>query len=223
MARHPGDPRADANGDIPFDHDEYPRHVYTPPALPPQNGNVTDYVPFLGQNNHGIQNPRNPEHGYESAEVLPMYSDQVARDLYDDTDVTPRDLNPVKPIAVTVVDRPDLLRRIKVATNTYTITMPESGVLVPVLIAPADPLRRRLVISAYTQGYMPMVTTSRDGMPPTSFMLSPYAPVLETTTTDEVWMVLLLPPGSSPQQPGAFAAYASVWMESVQSNGDPLL
>lgn len=223
MTNHPGDPRANANGEIPFDPNENPGPHFRPPALPPQAGNADDFVPYRGQVNHGVANTRSAlEHGYSNSGDLPYLSDEIAQQSYTDQTQTPRDLVPVKPVPVTVIERPDLLRRIKVVTNTFVVTNPATGLPAPILVAPADPLRRRLCINGFSSDYLLMLSTTPDALTSTAYMLSPYQPSLETTTTDAVWLTFMPQPGGTPT-PDKIGAYVSAWMEAPQSNGDPLL
>lgn len=217
MGNHPGDPRSNVNGEIPFDPLEYPYSPHNPPALPPQAGNVNDYIPFLGQNNHGVRNARDPHTGFEVSDDKPYASDQAAQDHAQDQTVTPRDLIPVKPVPVTIVDRPDLLRRIN--TRTSSVRVKVGGV--PVLIAPADPFRTRLVINVLAfDNVMTYLTTDRDGIEPNSFPVSPYTGQLETTSTGAVYGFTRVVGDPPTEEHGTvFAA----WMETPQSNGDPLL
>lgn len=216
MGNHPGDPRSNANGEIPFDPLEYPYNPHQPPALPPQAGNVNDYQPFLGQNNHGVRNVRDPHDGYAVSDDKPYSSDQAAQEhAVDDTSF--RDLIPVKPVPVTIVDRPDLLRRIHARTSSTRIKVGGT----PVLIAPADPLRTRLVINVLAfDNVMTYLTTDRDGIEPTAFPVSPYSGQFETTSTSAVYGFTRIVSDPLTDEHGTvFAA----WMETPQSNGDPLL
>ncbi len=216
MGNHPGDPRSNANGEIPFDPLEYPYSPHTPAALPPQAGNVNDYQPFLGQNNHGVRNVRDPHDGYAVSDDKPYSSDQAAQEhAVDDTSF--RDLIPIKPVPVTIVDRPDLLRRIHARTSSIRIKAGGT----PVLIAPADPLRTRLVINVLAfDNVMTYLTTDRDGIEPTAFPVSPYSGQFETTSTSAVYGFSRIVSDPLTDEHGTvFAA----WMETPQSNGDPLL
>lgn len=216
MGNHPGDPRSNVNGEIPFDPLEYPYNPHQPPAEPPQAGNVNDYIPFLGQNNHGVRNVRDPHTGFEVSDDKPFSSDQAAQEhAVDDTSF--RDLIPVKPVPVTIVDRPDLLRRIHARTSSTRVKVGGT----PVLIAPADPLRTRLVINVVQfENVIAYLTTDRDGIEPTAFPTSPYSAQMETTTTDAVYGFTRALGDPPTQEQGTIYA---VWMETPQSNGDPLL
>lgn len=216
MGNHPGDPRSDANGEIPFNPLEYPYNPHTPPAPPPQAGNVNDYVPFLGQNNHGVRNIRDPHDGYAVSDDKPFSSDQAAQDHAVDN-TTFRDLIPVKPVPVTIVDRPDLLRRINTRTTSRRVMT--GGV--PVLIAPFDPFRTRLVINVMAfDNVLTYLTTDRDGIEPNSFPVSPYTGQLETTATSAVYGFTRVVGEAPAQEQGTIFA---AWMETPQTNGDPLL
>lgn len=216
MGNHPGDPRSDANGEIPFNPLEYPYNPHTPPALPPQAGNVNDYVPFLGQNNHGVRNIRDPKDGYAVSDDKPFSSDQAAQEHAVDN-TTFRDLIPVKPVPVTIVDRPDLLRRIKTRTNTTRIKVGAT----PVLIAPFDPFRTRLLINVVQfENVIAYLTTDPDGIDATGFPVSPYSAQVDTVTTSAVYGFTRSLDTPPTEERGTIFG---VWMETPQTNGDPLL
>src|SRR5690606_32190294 len=143
MTNHPGDPRSNVLGEQPFDHGGWPQHTVTPTVAPPPPGNARNYVPYRGAEQHGVPNQRDPRADIEK----PFASEQDALDRANDPTITPRDLVPVKPVPVTIVHRPDLLHRRRVHTATYLVRAGS-----PMLIAPADPLRTRLVITSAAAG-----------------------------------------------------------------------
>ncbi|MGY5106664.1 hypothetical protein, partial [Streptomyces sp. 900105245] len=125
-----------------------------------------------------------------------------------------RDLVPVKPVPVTIVHTPDLLKRRQVHMATYTV---KPGT--PVLLAPADPFRERLVLSTAPVGASADVRLYLTGdaysLEHSAFLL-PSAGALETEVTDAIYAMAV---GAG----NAEGARIGVWMETVQSNGDPLL
>lgn len=211
MSNHPGDPRADVLGEIPFDHDGWPRHTYTPPPPPPPAGNVNNYIPFRGHEQHGVPNQRDPRADIEAP--LAGEGEALRKSI---TPPTPRDLLPSKPIPVQLVDRPDLLFRRDIHTATYLVKS-----TAPTQLAPFDPFRKRLIITTAPAGSdtVRLYLASSPDMIESVGFLCPPGFTLDTTATDPVWMIAVLT-GDPGTQAGT---RCGVWIETVQSNGDPLL
>jgi len=213
MTNHPGDPRSNVLGEQPFDHGGWPQHTVTPTVAPPPPGNARNYVPYRGAEQHGVPNQRDPRADIEK----PFASEQDALDRANDPTITPRDLVPVKPVPVTIVHRPDLLHRRRVHTATYLVRAGS-----PMLIAPADPLRTRLVITSAAAGdddVRVYLAPSPDAIESVSFLL-PIGDGLTTDVTDAIYAVPVLASGDLAAQDGT---RIGVWIETTQSDGDPLL
>lgn len=211
MSRHPGDPKSDATGEQPFDMTEGIHH-YIPPAPPPPEPNALGYVPWRGAQQHGVAMTAPPEI------VRPFGSADDALDAYTDPTVTPRDLVPPIPVAVTVVDNPSLLSRRQVRCSSFTVAVGTTFTQ----IAFPEVLRRRLIVRVCgSAGGSGRARVGTDPYPTTTMTaLCPWVAgdsvvVLDTTAASAVYIAI-----DACSDP---TATISVTCEYAEYDGNPIL
>ncbi|ARK07711.1 hypothetical protein Toil_gp28 [Rhodococcus phage Toil] len=209
MPRHHGDPRSDALGEQPYDEREALGTGFSTPAQPPVQGNAGNFIPYRGQALHGVQLTRDSDDGY-----LPYAREQQAQDEYTDPTVTPRDIVPVPPVNVKIVDSVDLLYKRKARAASFEI----SDTLGFVNVAQANRTRKRIVINVTNATAGPLsayLGTSDDAQTFTAarFLVPANATleILDSETTENLWV----------DTTGVMTV--SVWQEYTESNGDKLL
>jgi hypothetical protein len=142
MTKHPGDPRADALGELPFDPNEYPGVYYTPPQDPPKTPNVLGGVPYRGAEQHGVafQEP------YE--DFLPYAGEEKAHKDYIDPNITPRDVADIDPIKVEIVSNPTLIEPRKLRCLSFSFPVVSATTPTFMQIVQPERFRKRCVIYA---------------------------------------------------------------------------
>lgn len=140
MPRHPGDPRSDAVGNIPFDPNEYPNRIVEPTPPPPNVG--TDYIPYRGQEFHGLSPTTIPE------DFSPLAGEQAAHNSAVSGQGVSAPL-PTNPVPVSIVENPDLTREIVDRYQSYQVSA-MVGQTIP--IAPYNQLREKLILVASSSG-----------------------------------------------------------------------
>lgn len=142
MTKHPGDPRADALGELPFDPHEYPAVYYSPPANPPKTPNVLGGVPYRGAEQHGVAY-QEPYKDY-----LPYAGEERAHKDYIDRTITPRDIQEIDPIKVEIVSNPTLIEPRKLRCSSYSLPVVSATTPSWVQIVQAERFRKRCVVYA---------------------------------------------------------------------------
>lgn len=115
MTKHPGDPRADVFGEIPFDPTEYPGRYFEPPKPPPVTPNRLGGVPYRGAEQHGV------EFQEPYTDFKPYAGEAKAHKDYIDPNITPRDVPDIDPIKVEIVSNPTLIEPRKLRCMSYSI------------------------------------------------------------------------------------------------------
>lgn len=140
MTKHPGDPRANALGELEFDPHEYPGVVYEPPKAPPETPNVLGGVPYRGAEQHGV------EFQEPYTDFLPYAGEEKAHKDYTDPNITPRDISTIDPVKVEIVSNPTLIEPRKLRCTSYSIA-PNTSPTWSQIVQP-ERLRKRCVVYA---------------------------------------------------------------------------
>lgn len=181
----------------------------TPPVT-----NVRGYIPYRGSEQHGVRfteesEGRTKRNGYEA--------EQKAYENYVDPTVTPRDIVPVQPIAVKVVEQLDLLKNKIARVNRYALDVNSGWVC----IASAVQSRTRLQVrvSRRTGGYTVMqLSPSAQPSELQSYECNSGSNevLIDTEMTGPLWARII---GTDATEPH----YISVWSEYGVHNGEKLL
>lgn len=172
MPNHPGDPRSDALGEIPFDPNEYPGPPPVPPKLPPPPPNAGGYTPYRGAEQHGVQFQYAPNDSYALA------GEDQAVERYTDADQRILDINPVPPIRVAIVEQPNLILPRRLTTQSYSLTPATSYTQVAAQMQLRKSVKVYVVDSAggSVSAYL---STSPDAIPGTSKFVATTGGALE--------------------------------------------
>lgn len=114
MTNHPGDPRSDALGKIPFDPNEYPNQHFVPTAVPPNVG--VDYIPHRGQSFHGVGPSTVPQ------EFSDLSLEQAAHDQAAAGGPEIKDPQALNPVPVTIIESPNLTQEVLDRFSSYRVS-----------------------------------------------------------------------------------------------------
>lgn len=141
MTKHPGDPRSDVFGEQQFDPNEYPGGYFTPPTDPPKVPNRDGYIPWRGQEQHGVDFQEAPQ------THMPFAGADNAHRAYID-DVTPRDISTIDPVKVEIVANPSLIEPRHIKFSSYNFPVVSATTPSWMSIVQAERFRKRCVIYA---------------------------------------------------------------------------
>lgn len=183
------------------------RETGNPPTL-----NQRGYIAWRGGEQHGVPFTKEMEGATRENHYA---GEQQAFETYIDPTITPRDLGPVRPLAVELVESPDLLYMRKARATTYAFEA--SDVLWhPVL--QEDRFRKRVLIRARTLGGFFIMAISPEQNPSdmTAFEVSSSGGVelMDSHYTGPLSVRVL---GGDGQ------LRISVWTEYVAFNGERLM
>lgn len=174
------------DGSVVFDKEENRNDVFSETVKP---RNTITHVPYRGNEQHGV------EFNTPAQDFTPYWSEQAAEDKYMSPEVTPRDVVPMKPVPVQIVNDPDLLNNRRIQFNSYTIPV-NSGVYIQV--ASADRMRSRLIVRAgginFAYGGIRVARTADAGDANSAMYVVPQqnsATIIDTTASDAVWVKTL--------------------------------
>lgn len=138
------------DGSVVFDKEENRNDVFSESVKP---RNTITHVPYRGNEQHGV------EFNTPAEDFTPYWSEQAAEDKYMSPEVSPRDVVPMKPIPVEIVDNPDLLR-LKYARITNTF-VPSVSTVQSVKVLESNRFRNRVrVYGRLQQGALPITTAT---------------------------------------------------------------
>ena len=124
------------------DQDEYPVAEFGDvPNIPTTN--VKGFTPYRGGEQHGVRFTHDTKS--PTPQISHYQAEQQAFENVVDPRITPRNISPVPPIRVQIVDTPQLLRRVCGDFRTVLVT-PASGI---VKLVGYDWNRTRLIISIF--------------------------------------------------------------------------
>lgn len=212
------------DGAVHFDPEENRNDVFSESVVP---RNTITHVPYRGNEQHGV------EFNTPAGDFQPYASEQAAQEKAID-DTTPRDLVPVKPIPVRIVQGPNQLEIRK--TRYQNVPLPYDPAIAAnvsiVQVAQYDPQRTRLVIRAYavpgaTAATVVLTNDPNINIDRTSLSMPPSGgtvfgvgtaglQLLDTTSHDAFYMVVMSVTGGT-------QSYANVMTEYQVFDGMPLL
>lgn len=178
----------------------------------PPTPNVKGYIPYRGSEQHG----RRFEPDTEGPNRLNKYTaEQQAFETYTDPTITPRDIEPIRPLAVQMVDTPNLLYRRLARGTTYGIDATD---LAWHQILQADSMRKRVIVRFRTTGGFYIASLSPEQTPSDIMAVeisgSSGVEVLDSTTTSPLFVRVL---GGDGQ------LRVSVWTEYLQYDGERIM
>lgn len=95
-----------------FDPEENRNDVFSETA---KTRNTITHVPYRGNEQHGV------EFNTPAQDYTPYWSEQAAEDKYMSPEVTPRDIVPMKPVPVQVVNNPDLIHPGRITMTSQNV------------------------------------------------------------------------------------------------------
>lgn len=182
------------------------KNVDTPPTT-----NVNGYVAYRGSEQHGVRFDPDSEREHKFNKYA---AEQQAFETYIDPTVTPRDIVPGAPLAVALVNNPDLLYRKQSRIRTLFVPA-NTG---PLLLVPDDWNRSRMIIRASAALASTLyLKTKDDGNQtldaiPTVITAGAVANVLESFATTSFYV-----------SAGAADIQVHIYTEYLVFNGHPLI
>lgn len=173
------------------EQDEYPVAEFGQVANIPTT-NVKGFFPYRGSEQHGVR------YNHDTKTPVPPQAhyaaEQLAFENYVDPTITPRDLSPVPPIRVKIVDTPNLLNQRRADIRTVPVNA-ASGLM---RLVGQDWNRVRLLITAYSNvasciGYLKTKNDSNKSFDALKIIATNTgAPlvVLDTVATSEFWFAV---------------------------------
>ena len=179
----------------------------TPPVT-----NEKGYISYRGSEQHGVRFLPDSEGPTRTNKYA---AEQQAFETYTNPNITPRDIVPVRPLAVEIVDTPNLLHRRVARGTTYGFASTDTDWH---QILQADPFRKRVIIRARTTGGFYIFALSPEQTPNdmTAIEVSGTSgiEVLDTTSTSPFAIRVLGGDGT---------LRISVWTEYLMYDGERIL
>lgn len=195
-----------------FDHEENRNDIFSETT---KTRNTITHVPYRGNEQHGV------EFNTPAEDFTPYESEENAEKQYTSSYVTPRDIVPMTPVPVQIIDNPNLLNTKHARAQQFTIRQGQDyGNWIQLVQSMRT--RTRLIISVASsgsgtvQGYLCPNNSSPTLLESMFWRTAAQTLVLlDSTMHDGVWINVQYMSGAD--------AIISVYQEYIDYEGQPLL